>query len=165
MKKLIFYFTMLSFTVTVTACQDHQHEEKINKKLQAIKNQQAKPLDPLPKIVMPMMNAYHKKNAKDPFLRAHPNTQNLNEQQTLKAKSLISYPLNQLKWVGTVTHNKKQWALIVAPNDIIYSVTIGSEVGEHKAKIIMITDKEVQVLELIKDGDKLRRQIKVLKKE
>lgn len=64
---------------------------------------------------------------------------------------LENYPIDSLKYVGTVTKNKTQWALIQSPNDTVHSLTQGNYIGQNFGKIINITDRKIILQETVKN--------------
>lgn len=65
---------------------------------------------------------------------------------------LEAYPLDSLKYVGTVTKNNAEWALIRTPNEMIHSVKRGNYVGQNYGKIVDITDRNLYLQETVKNG-------------
>jgi type IV pilus assembly protein PilP len=65
---------------------------------------------------------------------------------------LEAYPLESLSMVGTIQKGNNMYALIRVPNHEIYQVGIGNYVGQNYGKIISISETEVQLSELVQDG-------------
>jgi type IV pilus assembly protein PilO len=61
--------------------------------------------------------------------------------------SLINFPLNNLKWVGIINHDKKYWALLLAPNEHVYAVTVGDLISQRNGKIIAISANTLKIEE------------------
>jgi type IV pilus assembly protein PilP len=57
------------------------------------------------------------------------------------------YPLNALKFVGTVSQNNHTWAYIMTPDHKLYQLTINDTLGDHSGRIIKITTNEIEVVE------------------
>lgn len=69
------------------------------------------------------------------------------DDQEISVKALLTVvPLHQLKWVGYLHHNKDFWALVMLPNGKTILAKAQMEVGLEKAKIIMLSEKEIVVL-------------------
>ncbi|MFU8797353.1 MAG: pilus assembly protein PilP [Gammaproteobacteria bacterium] len=72
-----------------------------------------------------------------PFLSKKPNPQTV--------EPLALFPLSALKMVGTFTVFDTKWALITAPNQITYKITIGNRIGQTNGRVTEINEKRVQI--------------------
>ena len=54
--------------------------------------------------------------------------------------------------VGTLQRQSDRYALILAPDGILHRVTYGNHAGQNYGEITVITDAEVQLIEIIPDG-------------
>ncbi len=79
---------------------------------------------------------------------------------------LEAYPLESVKMVGTLTRDKRNFALIKADTGL-YRVRIGNYVGQNFGVIIKITEGEVTLRELVQDsvGDWTERESSLLLQE
>ena len=68
-------------------------------------------------------------------------------------QALEAYELKALIMSGTLSQNGKKWALITAPDQRVYRVTIGDYAGKHIGKIISITDTEVVLEETVRAAE------------
>ncbi len=68
-------------------------------------------------------------------------------------QALEAYELKSLVMSGTLSQNGKKWALITAPDDRVYRVTLGNYAGTHIGKIIAITDAEVTLEETVRAAE------------
>lgn len=69
-----------------------------------------------------------------------------------RKEPLESYPLDGLKFVGTLDRGKQKWALISAPDRIVYRVTVGNHLGQSDGRIVSIGDDRVTLIEIVPDG-------------
>lgn len=60
---------------------------------------------------------------------------------------LQAYPLDMLRFVGTVTQNGKTMAFISAPDNRIYHITVGDVIGDHNSKVVTIESERVSLME------------------
>ncbi len=67
---------------------------------------------------------------------------------------LQAYPLNMLRFVGTVSANGTTYAYIIAPDSKLYQVKVGDELGDHGGHVANISDSEVNVTEQQTDNGK-----------
>lgn len=56
---------------------------------------------------------------------------------------LTKYPLTALSMVGIIDKNNQIWAIIKAPDQHVYSATIGSLIGLGGGKVIHITSRQI----------------------
>ena len=60
---------------------------------------------------------------------------------------LQSYPLDMLRFVGTVTQDGKTKAFISAPDNKIYQIKEGDAIGDHDSKVITIESDRISLME------------------
>ncbi len=65
---------------------------------------------------------------------------------------LESYPLDTLRMVGILIQNKTTWGLVKDPNNIVHTVQSGEHAGQNAGEIIAITEKQIDIIEIIPDG-------------
>jgi type IV pilus assembly protein PilP len=79
---------------------------------------------------------------------------------------LEAYPLETLKMVGTLSRQKRSFALVKADSGL-YRVTVGNYMGQNFGVITKITESEITLRELIQDsaGDWAERESALLLQE
>ena len=65
---------------------------------------------------------------------------------------LEEFPLDALRMVGTITMQKRAFALIRAPDAIVHRVSVGDHMGQNFGKITGISETEISMVEIIPDG-------------
>jgi type IV pilus assembly protein PilP len=65
---------------------------------------------------------------------------------------LEDFPLDSLRMVGTITMQKRAFALIKAPDAIVHRVSVGDHLGQNFGKITGISETEISLVEIIPDG-------------
>lgn len=65
---------------------------------------------------------------------------------------LEEFPLDSLRMVGTITMQKRAFALIKAPDAIVHRVSVGDHMGQNFGKITGISETEISLVEIIPDG-------------
>ena len=65
---------------------------------------------------------------------------------------LESFPLDTLRMVGTLTRGKTQWAIIKAPDGLVYRVTVNNYIGQNYGRITKISNNKVELAEIVPDG-------------
>lgn len=63
------------------------------------------------------------------------------------ANPLSGYPVNMLRFVGTVTDGGNVWAYISTPDSKVYKIKEGDIVGDHDGKVMKINSKQIEILE------------------
>tara|TARA_R110000868_G_scaffold164802_5_gene397702 strand:+ start:49 stop:570 length:522 start_codon:yes stop_codon:yes gene_type:complete len=80
---------------------------------------------------------------------------------------LHSYPLDMLRFVGTVTQNDKTIAFITAPDNRIYEVKVGDVIGNLDSKIESIDSDSISLVEQHSENGKeaMKRVVTIQLKE
>lgn len=98
-------------------------------------------------------------NLPDPFsaanlrpLAATGNTGGPRPDMNRRKEALEDYPLDALKMVGTLSRQKRYWAIIQAPDGTVHRAQIGNFMGQNFGKVIKISDEKVELVELIAGG-------------
>ena len=117
-------------------------------------------IKPLPEITPYETYLYQVSHLRDPFTPfiaqeeasleiqdsgLHPN---LNR----KREELEQYSLDSLNFVGHIEKNGKTWALITAPDKVIYRVLPGNHMGSNYGEILAITEDSILLKEIIPNG-------------
>ena len=65
---------------------------------------------------------------------------------------LEEFPLDSVRMLGTITMQKRAYALIKAPDNVVHRVSVGDHIGQNYGKITGISETEVVLMEIIPDG-------------
>jgi len=65
---------------------------------------------------------------------------------------LENFPLDTLKFVGTLTQENVLWGLVKGPDGTIQRVREGNYMGQNYGEITQISDTRIQLSEIIPDG-------------
>ena len=125
-----------------------------------IKARPAGHIKPLPEITPYETHLYQVSDLRDPFAlfvaRAEASLQikgdGLHPDLNRKREELEHYSLDSLTFVGHIEKSNKKWALITAPDGIIYRVLPGNHMGLNYGKILAITEDSILLNEIIPDG-------------
>ncbi len=120
-------------------------------------------VEPLPEIPPPPVYHYQASGLRDPFQPHHARLQSLRPQSdngdsgvhpdlNRLPEPLENYPLDSLTMVGVLRNGGETWAVIRAPDNILYRVRVGNHLGQDHGRIIAITDTEVKIVEIVPDG-------------
>lgn len=76
---------------------------------------------------------------------------------------LQAYPLDMLRFVGTVTQNGNTIAFISAPDNKIYQIKTGDMIGDHDSEVIKIDSDRISLMELYsEDGSAAMKRVVTL---
>ncbi len=65
---------------------------------------------------------------------------------------LEDFPLDTLRFKGTVTKEGTKWGLIFAPDNTIHRVLEGNYMGQNHGRVIALSDVEIEITEIVPDG-------------
>ena len=149
-----FMVTMFLF-LGLTAC--GSDEKPLNQYINDIKSRPARSIEPIPKFEQPPKFAYpENKSRRSPFKpiqtaqTADSKAPNMNRPK----QPLEAFPIDGLKFVGTVEVGRVRWALISQPNGMISRVKPGDYIGKDFGQIQQITKDNIRVEETLKVGDR-----------
>ena len=66
---------------------------------------------------------------------------------------LEHYSLDALRMVGSLRHASGLYGLIQTPDGLVHRLAMGGYVGRNHGRVTRITDEEVQLVELVADGN------------
>ena len=69
-----------------------------------------------------------------------------------RREALEAFPLDTLRMVGTVSQKNGVWAIITAPDGLVYRVKRNNYLGQNYGRITKITEDKVELVEIVPDG-------------
>ena len=69
-----------------------------------------------------------------------------------RREALESFPLDTLRMVGTLTQKGAMWAIIQAPDGLVYRVKRNNYLGQNYGRITKISEDKVELVEIVPDG-------------
>ena len=69
-----------------------------------------------------------------------------------RREALESFPLDTLRMVGTLSQKNGVWAIIKAPDGLVYRVTRNNYLGQNYGRITKISEDKVELTEIVPDG-------------
>lgn len=69
-----------------------------------------------------------------------------------RREALEAFPLDTLRMVGTLAQKDGVWAIIKAPDGLVYRVTRNNYIGQNHGHITKISDEKVELVEIVPDG-------------
>lgn len=79
-----------------------------------------------------------------------------------KKGPLEVYPLDSLKFVGTLKEQNKVWALIRLPDKQIVRITVGEYMGQNYGRVLSITENSIKLEETTKISGEWEKKITVI---
>ena len=130
-----------------------------------VQAEKAKPggrVEPIPEVKPFDSFAYKVNGRKSPFqpwginggtAKSTPaSTGGLHPDTNRRREALESFPLDALHMVGTLTQKGEMWAIIKAPDGLVYRVKRSNYLGQNYGRIIKITEDKVELVEIVPDG-------------
>ena len=136
-------FAVLASALLLFGCDNKEHfkslEDYILNMKRAIINKKKAAVAP---VVVPAVALYQAETLREPFA----------DNQMLAAKvgstnPLQAYPLNMLKFVGTLSEKDTSTAYVIAPDAKLYQVKVGDNIGNHHGLITTILPDRIEVKE------------------
>ena len=146
----------------LAACSGNKGDD-LDKFMATASNDMSKGVEPLPE-VLPYSALQYNADAtlSDPFKarKASNKSGSLQPNTNRPKEALEAYPLESLKYVGSMSKNKLSYALIKAPDNTIQQVKVGNYVGPNFGLVTQIKESAIEIKEIIQDdlsGDWVER--------
>lgn len=140
-------------SIVISGCSNNGLAD-LEQYVQQMKSRPAKAISPLPEIKPYKTFTYQAADLRNPFTptvvelpsgSAHPD-------QNRDRDILEKYPLDSLIMVGTLRQGEAIWAIIHAPDGILYRVKKGNYLGQNYGKIIHISEEKIEIIEIVPGG-------------
>ena len=128
-------------------------------KLSLIKAKPAGKIPPLPVFVPYETFMYGAQTEQDPFKgfegdKVDENIEDMSDDSPLRGRNLETleqYPLDTLRYVGQLTKDGNEWAIITSPDMIVHRVKMGNHLGSNYGEIVEILEDKIMINEMIPD--------------
>jgi len=127
-----------------------------------VKARTSRNIEPIPQIKTFEPFSYEAGDRRDPFLQllrsreesaaAAGGAGSVRPDVNRPREPLEEFPLDSLRMVGTISMQKRAFALIRAPDAVVHRVSVGDHLGQNYGKITAISETEVVLMEIIPDG-------------
>ncbi len=150
------------FIVILGACNGNQGDD-LDKFMATAANDMGKGVEPLPEVLPYSPLQFNADGTlSDPFKarKASNKSGSLQPNTNRPKEALEAYPLESLKYVGSMSKNKLQYALIKTPDNTIQQVKMGNYVGPNFGLVTQINEGAIEIKEIIQDdltGDWVER--------
>lgn len=149
---------LLTAPLFLTACSGEQHGD-LRTYVNKVKAREGAPIKPLPEVKPYETFVYIDEDRRDPFSQYFEEVRNaaaldsgIRPDMDRKREALEDFPLDSLKYVGTLEKKGFLWALVSAPDDTVYRVQVGNHMGSNYGEILEITETEIKLKEIIPNG-------------
>jgi type IV pilus assembly protein PilP len=155
-------FVLVAITLGLSGCGSDGGDDLDAFMRDAAKDMRVK-IEPLPEVKPYTPIQYNEDGAlSDPFKarKASSKSGNLQPDLNRPKEALEAFPLEGLKYVGSLSKNKLQYALIKTPENNIQQVKIGNYMGQNFGIVTEIGESVVTLKEIVQDelsGDWVER--------
>lgn len=149
---------LLAVSLVAGGCSTEQHSD-LAAYVKKIKARKGGRIEPLPEIKPYETFVYVAEDRRDPF---SPYFENVRQEAPIdngispdinrKREALEEFPLDSLKYVGTLQKKSILWALVSAPDNTVYRVQLGNHMGKNYGEIVAISETEIKLKEIIPNG-------------
>ncbi len=139
-----------------------QSDEELKQYIAEVQARPGKPIPPIPDIHVYQSVTYAQTDQRSPFemeIKLNADVEKTQQAETGIKPDLVrlpepleAFPLDSLRMVGILKKGTQTWALVVDKTGLIHRVTIGDHMGQNYGQIKAITEKEIQLIEVIPDS-------------
>lgn len=153
-----FVFIIALMTVGLVGCK--QTNLDLQNFVSNLRSRPTLPIAPSPRIASYSPYSYVSSAQRSPFMPARRRTHEtvttssngLYPDFERRLEPLEAFPLDALQMVGTITADGVKYALIEAPNNMIYRPSVGDHAGKNYGEISAITEAAIILTEIVPNG-------------
>ncbi len=159
---LLKFLSVSALTLTLIACSGGEGDD-LDKFMLNAANDMGKGVEPLPEVLPYSPLQYNADGTlTDPFKPRKAASKNgtLQPNTNRPKEALESYPLESLKYVGSMSKSKLTYALIKTPDNTIQQVKVGNYLGPNYGLVTAINESDIALKEIVQDdltGDWIER--------
>jgi len=142
----------------LSACSSHNYSD-LDKYIEDVKRKTKGRIEPLPEVKTYESYTYQAQDLRDPFTpyteapeEAKSAQPGIRPDSNRKLEALEAFPLDSLKFVGTIQKEGELWGLVTAPDKSIYRVQVGNHLGKNYGKIVSMSETTIMLKEIIPNG-------------
>ncbi|HAT1792750.1 TPA: pilus assembly protein PilP [Legionella pneumophila] len=131
------------------------------KYINEVKSRPGRPIEPIPKFApLPIFRFPENDNRRNPFKPIDQKKRNdiYAPDKKRPKQPLESFPLDALKFVGTLKKDNEIWALIKQPDGQISRVRVGDYMGQNYGRIILIKNDLIKLEETVQKSGTWEKQ-------
>jgi type IV pilus assembly protein PilP len=143
--------------LSLSACSSQQYGD-LDKYIDDVKRKTKGRVEPLPEVKTYESYTYQAQDLRDPFtpFSEAPSEElaqpGITPDMHRKREALEAFPLDSLKFVGTIEKDGATWGLITAPDKAIYRVQVGNHMGKNYGEIMALSESTILLKEVIPNG-------------
>jgi type IV pilus assembly protein PilP len=144
---------ILTLASVLLACNGDKGDD-LDKFMATAANDMSKNVEPLPEVLPYSPLQYNADGTlSDPFKarKAASKAGALQPNTNRPKEALEAYPLESLKYVGSMSKNKLTYALIKTPDNTIQQVKRGNYIGPNYGLVTQINESDIVIKEIIQD--------------
>ncbi len=151
-----------SIGLILTGCNSGEGDD-LDKFMSSASNDMSKGVEPLPEVLPYSPLQYNADGTlSDPFKprKAASKNGSLQPNTNRPKEALEAYPLESLKYVGSMSRNKLTYALIKTPDNTVQQVKVGNYIGPNYGLVTAINESDIALKEIVQDdltGDWIER--------
>ena len=69
-----------------------------------------------------------------------------------RKEELEQFALDSLRMLGTLQQKETMWGLLLSPDGMLHRVQVGSYIGYNNGQITRISEREIELTEIVSDG-------------
>ncbi|QDP72890.1 pilus assembly protein PilP [Legionella israelensis] len=157
--KFIGLIVLISSLIFVNGCNDDR--EELDRYIYKIKSRPAKKIEPIPEFTpLPKYKYPEDQVRRNPFKPVEKEVDDsAAPDPNRRREPLEEFPLDALKFVGTLKRNSTVWALIEQPGGRISRIKAGEYMGKNYGKVLAIEDNTIKLEETVKVSGKWVKKI------
>lgn len=165
--KLLFKLLPVAILLGLLASCSGDEGDDLDKFMASAANDMGKSVEPLPEVLPYAPLEYNADGTlTDPFRarKALSKDGALQPNTNRPKEALEAFPLESLKYVGSLSRNKSIYALIKTPDNTIQQVKAGNYVGPNFGLVTQINESDIVVKEIVQDdltGDWVERNASI----
>lgn len=150
---------LISSLMLVTACGDTR--EDLERYIHEIKSRPSKEIEPIPEFApLPKFQYPEEQIRRNPFKPVEEKVDDSAAPDPNRRKEpLEAFPLDALKFVGTLKRDATTWALIEQPGGRISRIKAGEYMGKNDGRVLVIEDNKIKLEETVKVAGKWVKKI------
>lgn len=145
---------LVSLALLLAACSNEQGDD-LDQFIRNAGNDMQARIEPLPEVLPYVAATYNEDGLlNDPFRPkkiANARSSSLQPNMNRPREPLEAFPLESLKFVGSLSKEKLRYALIQTPDNMVQQVKLGSYMGENFGIVTSITETGLTLKEIIQD--------------
>ena len=163
---LLYKLLPISFLSLMLAACGGDEGDDLDKFMLNAANDMSKTVQPLPEVLPYSPLQYNADGTlSDPFKPRKAASKGTLQPNTNRPKeALESYPLESLKYVGSMSKNKLTYALIKTPDNTVQQVKVGNYLGPNFGLVTAINESDIALKEIVQDdltGDWVERNASI----